>query len=917
MPYAIDPQTGDLLEVGSETDIQALGYQPASAEQIATGQAAAAKREKFGTTGQEFATFGEKAASALTLGMSTAAERALGVSAEDIRARAEINPSAATAGTVAGIAAPLLITGGGTAPGAAAQVGLRGALRGAAEMTAPALISRLGRAATRTVAEAAPEAIGIPAKVIPGAIGAETGLLRQLAARAVATGVGSAVEGAAYGVGQVVEEAALGDPNLTAQSAIATVGLSAALGGAMGGAVGIAEGGIPAAVQKARDAAGSVLNSARGKFVEVYPAMAEKLAGVRRETVAEILEKRAEIFRDPKVRDQLARDMEASLQELYQTADDALRAANREIRPVEITELLTQAAPATEKAARQEYLRLHDQLVAWRNRMADDPALYPARFPAKLEQIREHMWKNYAADISPAQAFKTIDETKSLLDPLSRFGAIANEADRDAVALVKGLRSEFKTALENPAVWGEAGARQSAFNAAQSEQFAALKEMRAKFMQKYTTKTGAVKYRIDPVKVNSWIHQAGDLRGKARTEMVDRFVESTRNLTDQIEESAKNAPLAVTDRDALASVMGKTEGLHARVRKEAAASELLAQLQPRLAWGSSPVVSTAPAAGGFVEGIGALGAAPIIGSMIPGAGPIAAVYGAAKIAGAGVNLLANVPRTVAVLTALERATQSVTRAIDSGISAIMSSKALAQGFAVGRSEAAAGISRSFAAEPDEAQRQFTRRIEEVQRMAADPEAMHRMLMQATGQIDNHAPNTSQAMSVASARGIAFLATKIPPAPEAGLWSSDWKPSQAEIAKFNRYYEAVNKPLSILKQAATGTLTPEAIEAVSVVYPELMTKIRATAIAKAADHKKPPPYSSRMSLAMLLGHDIDGSMIPAAILANQASHAGPSAKSKENRPIPDLPKLKPNIKGLSKISMSKRSLTPMQRSVQRD
>src|SRR5206468_727699 len=100
-----------------------------------------------------------------------------------------------------------------------------------------------------------------------------------------------------------------------------------------------------------------------------------------------------------------------------------------------------------------------------------------------------------------------------------------------------------------------------------------------------------------------------------------------------------------------------------------------------------------------------------------------------------------------------------------------------------------------------------------------------------------APNTAQALQVTSARGVAFLASKLPQNAGAGPLSQKWTPTRAETSKFNRYYEAVNRPTSILKQAAAGTLTPEAIEAVATVYPELYAKIRGAIVEKLAGSPK--------------------------------------------------------------------------------
>lgn len=231
---------GVIGEVPDEQAQAALaqGYAPAPPEQAAAFLDARQRRETFGTTGQAVLAGGEAAARALTLGGSTFLERAIGVSPESIRAREEVNPVASGLGTVAGIAAPLILSGGSSA---LAQGG-KGALGAAAELSAPSLVSRAGRAVVGAL-EGVDLGIlegtgGQFAARSAGALPEAASFGGQLARRAVAEGLGSAVEGAAYGAGEVVHEAALGNPDLTAQSALGTVGMSALVGGGLGAGIG-------------------------------------------------------------------------------------------------------------------------------------------------------------------------------------------------------------------------------------------------------------------------------------------------------------------------------------------------------------------------------------------------------------------------------------------------------------------------------------------------------------------------------------------------------------------------------------------------------------------------------------------------------------------------------------------------------
>jgi hypothetical protein len=145
-------------------------------------------------------------------------------------------------------------------------------------------------------------------------------------------------------------------------------------------------------------------------------------------------------------------------------------------------------------------------------------------------------------------------------------------------------------------------------------------------------------------------------------------------------------------------------------------------------------------------------------------------------------------------------------------------------------------------------------------------------------------------------------------PERGPLGPKWTPSQAEISKFNRYYQAVEDPTSILKQAAAGTLTPEAVEAVKAVYPELYDRMSQAALEKISSHRGPVPYRSKLMLSFMLGTDLDGTLNPASIARNQATIRGPSAKAPDS--LPGGPQ--PNPKGAEKLTIAKRSQLPTRR-----
>lgn len=151
-----------------------------------------ALQAKYGTPGQQAIAGLEGAASGAIGPLAPLAEKALGVSPEGIRGRAEANPithGAAELGTLAG--------GMATGLGEGALIGKAGQLTG--------------------------KLVG------------EGGNLAKIVGRGAATGF---VENALLQSGDEVSKMILNDPNASAQTAIANVGLSGLLGAGIGGAMG-------------------------------------------------------------------------------------------------------------------------------------------------------------------------------------------------------------------------------------------------------------------------------------------------------------------------------------------------------------------------------------------------------------------------------------------------------------------------------------------------------------------------------------------------------------------------------------------------------------------------------------------------------------------------------------------------------
>ncbi len=140
-----DPETGEIGSLPASQVHSALqqGFTQASPDEVNNFF----KEEQYGGMGQQIATGAEGLASGLTFGLSTGAERALGVPAEDIRARREVNPISHGVGEMAGIGIGSLYGAGEAAVLERAGAAVAGKIAG------ESLVSKIGSTAAKLATE--------------------------------------------------------------------------------------------------------------------------------------------------------------------------------------------------------------------------------------------------------------------------------------------------------------------------------------------------------------------------------------------------------------------------------------------------------------------------------------------------------------------------------------------------------------------------------------------------------------------------------------------------------------------------------------------------------------------------------------------------------------------------------------------
>lgn len=918
--FLISPQ-GETARVPLERaqDLSAVGWVPASQDQVQNLKL----DEEAGTAPEQITAFGEGLGDALTLGGFSQLQVAMGADPEGIARRERVNPVAHGAGTAAGVIAPLIATMGGSA---AAEGGTLG-LGSAAKLTAPALISDVGGAAARGVEALLPEATTFAGKA------------GVSAAKGIAQG---SAEGGLYGVGHVVHEDALGDPNLTAQSALNEIGMSALMGGGAGGVLGGAQTAIPSLVGKAKesiagafrkgeDALGAyygaaekvtgtapdvaslmmehrvvidgldkmspgiadeianatpqmakwtIDNGARlAEMEKAFPGTSRQLARTSPETADYLLANWQKIITDPQQRVGIAQNLAKGMQDVVDSTNALLKRVNTDLAPKEAEALL---AGHTGETTQLAYAKLTDEIHGAIQKMRAEPELFSQGYARQLEAIRDGLVRDVEGSANPVKAFQRMRTLRQSLDeaiPYTKDMGALGLSERNALKVMKDLRGSVKGTLTDEAVFGQAAARQSALDDAQREWLSLMKrggDFNSKFMRKSVGANG-VSYDLKPTKLNTWLNQMADARGQDFADTWGRAMDAARKVTDEAEASYKAAPVGQFDRTALDKLVNRSAELTAEARQAATVTQVKNQLNPGMSWGSMPIA-----------GPGADFMSKAAHMFLPGS-VTSTIKGT-------VQLATSVPRGVAALTALEKIGGHVAKQIDSGV------KALVSGVRAGAPLATAAASRlGHSAEES---------IARIQQLANNPAMAQEHLVGLTADIHEHAPNSAMAMQATSARAISFLASKVPPSAKLGPLGAKVKPSSQQQWAFDRYYNAVDKPTSILQHAANGTLTSMDVEAVRTVFPALFQSMQTAAMTKVIDKKGDVPYRSRLMLSMLFGADMDGTMKPESIQANQLAYQMPSQKGPMDQTGPGATG-KSTQGGLSKLKTASRSMLPGQ------
>lgn len=513
---------------------------------------------------------------------------------------------------------------------------------------------------------------------------------------------------------------------------------------------------------------------------------------------------------------------------------DELRAAERRLERLKEGQMVGSEESV---AAAQARLREAESRMA----RADHPHVND--FRTKLVDL-EHAKKQLDPS-SPESIHNFIEETRRGLRPLqdiefkrgqnldARLGDVQVEKSKGWVSDLQKAREALREVSGDERLFGRVGAATKEINALTRAQIQAETEAFGEVARNARSANRPLK--IDPEKLLSRLHDTlrEGTHGFETTSNADlkKYFEATKSLLRSYEKHGLLAP-------------GKTSAVIRRIeRAEAAmfdASTLYAaknQLDLVNGFAQQPA--------NIRVGLGAAIGAAVAG--VPG-----------SILGGAAVTMSKRGQQIAWLSAIERASMRVDEKAGTHLA----------DFFIGRRPRVATktASASFLAGPGGERATFERMADKVSELAANPQGVQAAVEKALGGAAVEKPGLAFHLAQLLSRAVEHLAVHQPPglAMDTSLVAPHLeKPTYTdrEMRSWARRAAAINDPTSVLQHLRDGTVSPEEVEAVKEVYPELFAKWQYMVITRLGQQTQPLDRAQKMGLALVFDLPTDASLKP--------------------------------------------------------
>lgn len=857
-------------------DLLQQGYTQPNSEQLQQLH----KEGKYGTTSEQLKTGLEGAASAATFGLSTGAERALGVNPEDINARRDVNPGVHALGEAAGLGTSML-TGVG-----------EGAL--------------LGRAAEAIMPT-------IEAASFAGRVG-------SAAAK-------SAIENMIFSTGDEGSKLFASDPHQSVETAMADIGLSGLIGGATGGAFGSASelwksgpgknlDGFLSTIKKRTEGLPSELKESAG--INVPPELEAALSGdPAAERMFQTLQESNSNsgLKAQQSLDQFRTDAgDAALSTLGKSPADIDAVHNisdydagKSLKDSLTTRMKEIVEPVSKKydefAEKFKGAPLTEELKAdVANKVASSISELGLKKAASDTQLNA---MNKFLQVLPKQ--ENVHDLKLLATNLTEQHPFGSDTYRVGKILKGIVNDAQETALGNamaekaPQLLGEYKATQAAYRD--------IKNMIGDLNDRlHVGKSYGPQSFIQNIKEAAPEDILRRLSPKGDVEMQQllqnsfpevaegvRSNELNKILKSSLTNGELNTKKLFNNIEKLSPEMRSFVLSQEQVKRMTALQELMNRIPDKL--NSSGTAKTLdklweqmPASAAGIASM-LLGHSPVAGYILGKIGqhvtrevPDAMRLAMLKFLGSSADVSAE---SFLSMTKLASATMKGERLLQDGVKNVVGTGGKVIPFPTPKS---------------------IKMLEEQVKRVAEQDPEHQQDMMSIGGATGHyMPDHGAALAMTGARNLQYLASLRPPDKALSPLDSKPVPNSEQLAKYDRALKIAEQPLIVLNSVKRGNVTVQDISHLKTMYPALYERMNQKLmdqLVNSATKGKMLPYSTKMGISSFMGQPLDSTMTPNSIVSIQQGFAPVQS--------PQQGQVKPTATGMESLQkMPGMSMTPGQ------
>lgn len=454
------------------------------------------------------------------------------------------------------------------------------------------------------------------------------------------------------------------------------------------------------------------------------------------------------------------------------------------------------------------------------------------------------------------QIYDLIPRQRSLLQSLSTDRRIAARAAKEVYGLAKDL-------TVNADLWGDAAAKIAKADEVAKVLYSAEKDVFGKggLGETFQGQPRFSKESMSKLVRNSATEEAAD-----KLERLTNYQNAVRDYDAMVKEYAAQSQQA-SGLPELGAAIGKADRMYSAAQakvaqsiEDAAAAKKYGvdvkaykndakayrqQLKDRAQFAGerAKVLGDVASTAKSVDAVAATGFALGVLTKVP------ALEGAAALLKTG-QIVVNPTQAIKTLAWLEKgakATENLSRNV---------ANRLVKGESLARD--VIGVTRNVGSMKQERD-EYERRVARLNTFTSDIPALDAHLDSAVNDIIPAAPKIAEQVRTKQAQAIGVLSNAVPQPPLglAPFQRKNWQPTDQQVRDFNRTYDAVAYPKSVLAKIADGTATADEMHVVKTIYPTLIQDTRAK-ILEMLNENPNIPAARRQMLSRMLNLDVDGS-----------------------------------------------------------